>query len=873
MAASFTVTNWDDFDYYVNITLPTKTIPVLKLFAETISNVTRHPILIRSAERKDSILEKVQAAFRYIKSQSNLQAYGQIRQRCDPRPQAPRHYPGPPTFGGSSQAGGSYYGSAPVPPRYPPYPNAYDYDSSRPYGAGGSSWRESTQNGYNRALSLRCSREHTSLDSTAKADLSSSSSRPFDAYPTRLEAEPNVEANQGPYEHGPASWPSNTPVTSATVHVNNKRIPVDYPANPDVDVDDYRIEFRERGLRGKAGSAPPFDLDKSSKGLVLHPERMCSVTMRHTGPTVGKRKEVHKKFWFQIVLAEMTTKEELLASIKKLSPTNAQDALDEMRRKAEEDDDIEVGISRMTLKDPLAYTRITTPIRSSKCTHLQCFDAYWWLEGNSQHPQFLCPLCNKELQFDDLIIDGYVSSRGLRLQISYFLDILKACPETVDEVVIEPKGDWHTEDNKFGSTSWLAQHPSAASPSKPSAVPTPRESSESPDTKGKRKAIEILSSSDDDDDDDVPLSKVPHRSTSSRQASIPSRPTVPLKITASRAVIDLTEDSEDDDEESSTYFRQPGATSTSLDVADSFPLPVPNRTNQGGSAARSNGGGVRGDGLLGLDDWASLGFDFRADPLLQESRDTRAQGHIDKRIRSGDWMSPDYEFGAPLDGEVPLRNLQGGSNRNRGERMGRDHTPAVFHPNSYRVVEDRPSAAWFLDVPDPRTRGRTSQAEGRAPSARAPAGGIAQWREEVEPLDQQRLGLGMKRPRDHPAQSYDQQQQQTRQHRLDNTVGRASARHHDEEAVLSYRTREAPKAMTMWERSQQSKRTAAEEGVASATTTQSPVSPDEGGHWMAGAQRGPAADQGLKGWNSLVSKYLENSPVGDWEAEMAAMFK
>lgn len=64
----------------------------------------------------------------------------------------------------------------------------------------------------------------------------------------------------------------------------------------------------------------------------------------------------------------------------------------------------------MTLKDPLSYMRITRPIRSTKCTHIQCFDAKWWIEGNSQHPQFLCPLCNKALLFEDLIVDGYVRS-------------------------------------------------------------------------------------------------------------------------------------------------------------------------------------------------------------------------------------------------------------------------------------------------------------------------------------------------------------------------------------------------------------------------------------------------------------------------------
>ena len=65
--------------------------------------------------------------------------------------------------------------------------------------------------------------------------------------------------------------------------------------------------------------------------------------------------------------------------------------------------------------------RIQQPIRSSLCSHVQCFDAAWWMESNSVHPQFLCPLCNQELQFDDLIVDGYVKGIGMVLKDQLFL--------------------------------------------------------------------------------------------------------------------------------------------------------------------------------------------------------------------------------------------------------------------------------------------------------------------------------------------------------------------------------------------------------------------------------------------------------------------
>lgn len=77
--------------------------------------------------------------------------------------------------------------------------------------------------------------------------------------------------------------------------VTNRSIPIEYPSSPDVLLDDQVVPFKERGLRGKAGSAPPLDIDKSPRGLVMMPGRMATVTMSHTGPTpVSKKKEFSK---------------------------------------------------------------------------------------------------------------------------------------------------------------------------------------------------------------------------------------------------------------------------------------------------------------------------------------------------------------------------------------------------------------------------------------------------------------------------------------------------------------------------------------------------------------------------------------------------
>ncbi|OCF32849.1 hypothetical protein I316_05485 [Kwoniella heveanensis BCC8398] len=410
------------------------------------------------------------------------------------------------------------------------------------------------------------------------------------------------------------------PLLPGQVAPSNRNLPIEFPSNPDCAVDNYGLAFKEKGLRGKAGSAPPFDLEKGPNGLSRVPNRPTYVTVGHSGPTVGKKKDQAKRFFYQIVFTEMTPKEELLKRLNALQPTSAEASLAEFRKRQEEDDDIIVGTSVMSLKDPLSYMRITRPVRSSKCTHMQCFDATWWVESNTQHPQWLCPLCNKELQFPDLIVDGYV------------LSILNAVPDSFDDVVLEPTGDWHTEDNKFGSSAWMAEHGVAPPPdTKPDVAPSPMSNDSAPvsdtGTAAKRKFVEIVfsDSEDDDEDGERPLAnringaKPPPPPPTSAPPPPPPRlpPTAPPSITGPSSarssvqpvneIIDLTlSDSEDDDDDaetqddppsaSQTYFQNPGSGYVNQNAVDSR-HPPPSRNDQGIPAARvTNGGYVNGTG-------------------------------------------------------------------------------------------------------------------------------------------------------------------------------------------------------------------------------------------------------------------------------------
>ena len=71
---------------------------------------------------------------------------------------------------------------------------------------------------------------------------------------------------------------------------------------------------------------------------------MTSVVFGHTGPTQKKKEDWkvcivvcktlsaaddEQRFWFQIVLAEIHTKDELLSRLLRLNPTSAEDSIKE----------------------------------------------------------------------------------------------------------------------------------------------------------------------------------------------------------------------------------------------------------------------------------------------------------------------------------------------------------------------------------------------------------------------------------------------------------------------------------------------------------------------------------------------------------------
>lgn len=196
-------------------------------------------------------------------------------------------------------------------------------------------------------------------------------------------------------------------------------------------------------------------------------------------------------------------------------------------REQANDDEVVATSSNMSLKDPVQMTRIETPCRSMACKHNECFDAAVYLALQEQAPTWTCPICSKPAPWDQLVFD------------QFFQDILNSTDD-VEQVTIEPNGEWHRvkevadsqqskSDNKQSQdddddddlieiteidNSAFAAPPTQLSPEATDNLPS-----------RKRPREEVIDLTLSDDDDELPISRIKRPSLASPTDM--SRPTLP----------------------------------------------------------------------------------------------------------------------------------------------------------------------------------------------------------------------------------------------------------------------------------------------------------------------------------------------------------
>ncbi|KAJ3551022.1 hypothetical protein NMY22_g51 [Coprinellus aureogranulatus] len=338
--------------------------------------------------------------------------------------------------------------------------------------------------------------------------------------------------------------------TPAAFRNNLPPCPIEFPPTCEVRINGTLLTANLKGLKKKPGTAPPPDLGKCVRWNST-PNRLEMVYVNSTQPAQPK------KFYLVVMLVSTTTVDRLVENLKINSRRSAHEVRQTMIESLQEDDDIQSGPQKMSLKCPLSYMRVVTPCRSSKCVHSQCFDATSWFSMMEQTTTYLCPTCDRALDPKDLIIDGY------------FDEILRETPESVEDVIVEADGEWHTSDNKYASALWRATHaviPKPSSPSKPPPVPVARPApSSTSQEKGKGKSAEVVILSDSEDEDEGVVKRELSPSNSRSIDSIPYSPNNPGPSQLAGDVIDLTLS---DDDEPAPAPPAPRAYKRTADSAD-----------------------------------------------------------------------------------------------------------------------------------------------------------------------------------------------------------------------------------------------------------------------------------------------------------------
>ncbi|KAM0745925.1 hypothetical protein T439DRAFT_360878 [Meredithblackwellia eburnea MCA 4105] len=344
--------------------------------------------------------------------------------------------------------------------------------------------------------------------------------------------------------------------------------PVDFPPTCEIKLNGTLVPANTKGIKKQAGTAPPADLGKNGS------------TALDLGAGATNRVEVvyvntDKKYYLMAALVEVTSVKQVVESIKKGKFKSKEDVVasseilsgpvpylpsedllvctkQQTVIKQNDDPDVVATSFTLTLKDPLSFARVKTPIRSTVCNHIACFDAETFFMMNEVTPTWACPICSKVLKAEDMVVDGY------------FEDILNVCSSSVDDVRIEPNGLWRSSDEKYGTAPPKLKTASTAASANPSrsssaAIGVGDSSSSSnlnPNGKGKERASESLTlDSDTDDDGPVPSNSRPpafRKPSTAPVLSIGSTP--PSETSAVRGqkrpaeVIDLTLSDDDDDD-------------------------------------------------------------------------------------------------------------------------------------------------------------------------------------------------------------------------------------------------------------------------------------------------------------------------------------
>lgn len=257
---------------------------------------------------------------------------------------------------------------------------------------------------------------------------------------------------------------------------NPSKTPIQFPPI-EIHVDGINTKQYVKGLKGKPGTCRPADLTKYVNNL----RRQFTVNVVYS--------DAMEPYILYMYIVHAQKPETLVDQIERNGlhiPVDATKKTIQRDYELNQDDDIVMDTSSISLRCPLTYARMKHPMKSTTCDHVQCFDGLSFLTMQERIPSWICPVCSAQMDQNSLAV------------LDYMNDILQKTSEEVDTVMLNTDGSWaiqtETEGNAKNESSPAPKSPSAAA-----SVPPPEQSVEPAN-----ESIEVISLDSDSEDEAPP---------------------------------------------------------------------------------------------------------------------------------------------------------------------------------------------------------------------------------------------------------------------------------------------------------------------------------------------------------------------------------
>lgn len=296
-------------------------------------------------------------------------------------------------------------------------------------------------------------------------------------------------------------------------------------------VDGVNTKQYVKGLKGKVGTSRPADLTNYIKDF----NRQFTINIVYS--------DAAEPYIVYLYVVDSRTPEDITKMIvESLNFIPSLTTKEAIRKEYElnQDDDIVMATSSISLRCPLSYARMSYPVKSIQCDHIQCFDAVSFLSMQERIPSWICPVCSKKIDQQLLALSKYME------------EILQTTTEEVDTVTLNPDG------------SWVAAEEGAEEAAKPTFQSSSKSAADAPATQVEPAntvddAIEVISLGSDTEEEN-------------EEVTINATPPEPNNLNTSFAIRASEEIPSTSSLSSTAHDEQPRRTSNTIDTNEASVL-------------------------------------------------------------------------------------------------------------------------------------------------------------------------------------------------------------------------------------------------------------------------------------------------------------